>query len=178
MPSQAYYALALGAGCGATTGVNGTTGSVFACLVAQNASIIAAAANNISQEGAYGNWAFDPVIDGIFVEQAPSQALLQKKVNGVRLLSGVSSVERSDETWGIADRVRIEQRQRRARLHAGQHHHRGPTGQLDRDNIAQLFARRRFKGSALLPWPQLLGQSQRPFVSHPGLHGTHRDKSE
>jgi len=89
VPSQAYYAFAQAAGCGATTSVNGTGGSVFSCLVAQDAMIVAVASNNISQSGVYGNWGFDPTIDGVFIEEAPSQALLKRKVNGVRLLAGV-----------------------------------------------------------------------------------------
>ena len=47
----------------------------------------------ISQSGTYGTWGFLPVTDGVFVQQTPSQQLLQKRVNGKNCLAGNNADE-------------------------------------------------------------------------------------
>jgi hypothetical protein len=44
---------------------------------------------NVAASGVYGTWGFLQVTDGVFIQQLPSQQLLQKQVNGVNLPSGV-----------------------------------------------------------------------------------------
>jgi hypothetical protein len=44
----------------------------------------------VSASGAWGTFAFLPVIDGDFIRELPSKQLLEKKVSGKRVLSGVS----------------------------------------------------------------------------------------
>jgi hypothetical protein len=44
----------------------------------------------ISASGAWGTFAFLPVIDGDFIRELPSKQLLEKRVSGKRVLSGVS----------------------------------------------------------------------------------------
>lgn len=93
-PSQSYYAFATLAGCPPVTaygGVNNTYPSIFSCLLNQTTETLQRASFNISASGIYGTWGFLPVTDGTFLAQLPSQQLLQKKVNGVNLLSGVST---------------------------------------------------------------------------------------
>lgn len=51
------------------------------------------ASATISQSGTYGTWGFLPVIDGIFIEQTPSQQLLKKQVNGRNALLGNNAEE-------------------------------------------------------------------------------------
>jgi hypothetical protein len=49
-----------------------------------------AASFNVSASGLFGTWGFLPVTDGVFIQQLPSQQLLQKQVNGINFLSGAS----------------------------------------------------------------------------------------
>ena len=56
-------------------------------MILQNASA------QISVSGTYGTWAFLPVTDGTFIQQRPSEQLLKKQVNGVRILSGNNADE-------------------------------------------------------------------------------------
>jgi len=51
------------------------------------------ASAKISGSGTYGTWGFLPVTDGIFVQQLPSQQLLQKQVNGKNALLGNNADE-------------------------------------------------------------------------------------
>lgn len=89
IPSQSYYAFAVQAGCTPTTAYGGVNNTIFQCLLEQNTTTLQAASFNISASGLYGTWGFLPVTDGIFIQQLPSQQLLQKQVNGVNLLIGV-----------------------------------------------------------------------------------------
>jgi len=60
-------------------------------LVAQNTTKLQLASFNVTGSAPYGTWGFAPVTDGTYIQQRPSQALLQKKVNGLRHLAGVSN---------------------------------------------------------------------------------------
>ncbi|KAF2097675.1 carboxylesterase type B [Rhizodiscina lignyota] len=89
-PSQSYYAFAIAAGCPPTRAYgNGST--IFECLVGKESSTLQKASQQVSGSEKYGTWAFLPVTDGVFIQQTPSQQLLQKKVNGVNMLAGVQN---------------------------------------------------------------------------------------
>ncbi|KAF4626147.1 hypothetical protein G7Y89_g12014 [Cudoniella acicularis] len=79
VPTQFFNTFAAAAGCPTTA----TT--TMACLRAQNTTTLQQAAFSVA--GEYGTWAFPPVTDGTYIQQRPSQALLQKKVNGKRHLT-------------------------------------------------------------------------------------------
>lgn len=90
VPSQSYYAFATAAGCAPTTAYGSSSQSIWACLQTKNTTVLQNASITISPSGTYGTWAFLPVTDGSFVETTPSQQLLEKRVNGLNLLVGVS----------------------------------------------------------------------------------------
>jgi hypothetical protein len=79
--------LGLGA---AATAYKGRNSSIFQYLSKKDTKVLQAASFNITASGIYGTWGFLPVTDGVFIQQLPSQQLLQKQVNGVNLLSGVN----------------------------------------------------------------------------------------
>lgn len=56
-------------------------------MTLQNASF------NVSASGTYGTWGFLPVTDGVFIQDIPSRQLLQKRVNGRRVLTGNNADE-------------------------------------------------------------------------------------
>lgn len=87
MPTNNYYNFAARAGC-----YHGrhTPDSVFECLVRSNTDTLQYASGNISTSGAWGTFAFLPVTDGDFIRELPSKQLLQRKISGKRILSGVS----------------------------------------------------------------------------------------
>ena len=91
VPSQSYYAFAQAAGCfnDLAFGNFNTSQTIFQCLVSKDTEILQNASAFISSSGMYGTWGFLPVTDGSFIQQLPSQQLLRKQVNGVRMLSGV-----------------------------------------------------------------------------------------
>lgn len=90
VPSQSYYAFAIQAGCAPTTAYGGMNTTVFDCLVSKDTKTLQDASFNISASGLFGTWGFLPTTDGTFVQQLPSQQLLQKQVNGLNMLVGVS----------------------------------------------------------------------------------------
>lgn len=90
VPSQAYYAFAQSVGCFDDRAFGNTTQLIFQCLIGKDTLTLQNASNSISISGIYGTWGFLPVTDGSFIQQLPSQQLLKKRVNGLRLLSGVS----------------------------------------------------------------------------------------
>jgi carboxylesterase type B len=65
----------------------------FSCVVSKDPYTLQKASQSISASGTYGTWGFLPVTDGNFVQQLPSQQLLQEKVNGKRLLVGNNANE-------------------------------------------------------------------------------------
>ena len=93
VPSQAYYAFATHAGCMDTTAYGGSIRTIFQCLNAQNTTTLMNASALVSASGDYGTWGFLPVTDGVFIQQTPSQQLLERKVNGRNILSGNNAEE-------------------------------------------------------------------------------------
>ena len=91
-PSQAYYAFAQVAGCFDDRAQGGSSESIFQCLVGTDTETLQNASAFVSASGRFGTWGFLPVTDGSFVAQLPSQQLLQKQINGVNILSGVSQI--------------------------------------------------------------------------------------
>ncbi|KAH8680007.1 carboxylesterase type B [Tricladium varicosporioides] len=87
VPTNFYLAFAAAAGCPRGTATTSSL-TTMACLRAQNSTTLQQASFAVSGSGEYGTWAFPPVTDGTYVQQRPSQALLQKKVNGKRHLTG------------------------------------------------------------------------------------------
>ena len=90
-PTQSYALFAQAAGCLDAAGGNETDGNVFACLQAKDSITLQNASAQVSGHAKYGQWAFVPVTDGEFVQKRPTEQLLAGEVNGVRILSGVSS---------------------------------------------------------------------------------------
>jgi len=93
-PSQAYYAFAAAAGCNTKDAYlrNGSQ-PIFECLVSRDLQTLIAAATNVSQSGVFGTWAFLPVTDGRLIQQRPSEALAEGRVNGVNHLTGNNALE-------------------------------------------------------------------------------------
>lgn len=91
VPSQSYYAFAAHAGCLPNVAYGGNQSTIFECLTFQDTAVLQNASFNVSASGTYGTWGFLPVTDGVFVQDVPSQQLLQKRVNGRNLLVGVST---------------------------------------------------------------------------------------
>lgn len=89
VPSQSYYAFAAAVGCFNGFPQGNVSDSIFSCLVSKNTDTLQNASAYISGSSRYGTWAFLPVTDGSFIQQLPSQQLLEKRVNGKRILSGV-----------------------------------------------------------------------------------------
>ena len=89
VPSQSYYAFAQAVGCFDDLAFGNETQTIFQCLVGKDTQTLQNASAYISASGMYGTWGFLPVTDGAFIQQLPSQQLLKKQVNGVRMLSGV-----------------------------------------------------------------------------------------
>jgi hypothetical protein len=83
------------------------------CLRSKSSATLQNASFAVSGSGEYGTWAFLPVTDGTYIQQRPSQALLQKKINGRRHLSGVSDFLHL--RWGYKIIV-LELRERRKHL--------------------------------------------------------------
>ena len=94
VPSQAYHALAQAVGCLPKNSSQGSRfDSIFQCLVSTDTITLQNASAYVNVEARYGTWAFLPVTDGTFVQQLPSQQLLKnKRINGAKLLIGVSSL--------------------------------------------------------------------------------------
>ena len=92
-PSQAYYAFAQTVGCFDGHAYGNTSGTVFECLVGKDTKILQSANARIGASGPYGYFAFRPVTDGAFIQQRPSEQLLKKQVNGIRILSGNNADE-------------------------------------------------------------------------------------
>jgi len=100
VPSQSYYAFASAVGCFGPPALplNDLDKWIFQCLIEKDTEVLQNASATISGSAGYGSWAFLPVTDGVFVEQLPSQQLLQKQVNGARLLTGNNADEGTEFT--------------------------------------------------------------------------------
>lgn len=84
VPSNNYQAFANLSGCG-------NAPNKFACLVAADTLVLQNASGTVSTtRGYFGSFAFQPVVDGSYIETRPSQQLLTSQVNGKRILIGVS----------------------------------------------------------------------------------------
>jgi hypothetical protein len=79
VPSQPYYAFATKAGCAPSTAYGSSPQTVFSCLIGKDSHTLQNASQSISASGTYGTWGFLPVTDGNFVQQVPSQQLLQRE---------------------------------------------------------------------------------------------------
>lgn len=91
VPTKFYHLFAEAAGCSYSVGNYNT---LFDCLVLQDTATLEMASNNVSTfDAPTGNWAFNPVTDGLFLQETPSQALLKQKVNGDRVLVGNNDFE-------------------------------------------------------------------------------------
>jgi carboxylesterase type B len=93
VPSQSYYAFASLAGCPPFTAYGGSSQTIFECLQSKDTETLQAVNRNVSASGTYGTWGFLPVTDGVLVQQLPSQQLLQKSINGQRILVGNNANE-------------------------------------------------------------------------------------
>ncbi|KAJ7203223.1 alpha/beta-hydrolase [Mycena rebaudengoi] len=65
----------------------------MACLRAVNVNTLENANSNINRAGFYGTFVFVPVMDGTFIRQRATEALLQRKVNGKALLALTNTFE-------------------------------------------------------------------------------------
>lgn len=97
-PTQAYHRLATEVGCAGERGRRLLNQSTFECLVGVDSFTMQNASAHVSsgRDVAYGHWAFLPVTDGAILQERPSVQLAASKVNGLRLLSGVSRTSQSD----------------------------------------------------------------------------------
>ncbi|THX35267.1 carboxylesterase type B [Aureobasidium pullulans] len=93
VPSQSYYAFAGLANCMPNTPYGSSSRTIFECLVNQDTDTLQYASFNVSTTGTFGTWGFLPVTDGVFIQDVPSQQLLEKKVNGQNLLVGNNANE-------------------------------------------------------------------------------------
>ncbi|KAJ5279973.1 hypothetical protein N7478_005345 [Penicillium angulare] len=86
VPTNHYHQFAAQAGC--YKGGHTSKSAMFDCLVDTDTDTLQYASGNVSVSGAWGTWAFLPVIDGDFIRELPSKQLLRKRVSGKRVLSG------------------------------------------------------------------------------------------
>lgn len=93
VPTQSYYAFAAAAGCPANVAYGNTSTTIIQCLRNQSYATLQNASTTISASGRFDTWSFLPVTDGVLVQDRPSRQLLEKKVNGERLLTGNNAEE-------------------------------------------------------------------------------------
>ncbi|KAI6249425.1 Lipase [Erysiphe necator] len=67
--------------------------SVFECFSMKDSYSLQNASAYVSTGANYGQWAFLPVIDGVFIKKSPLDQLQAGEVNGLRMLSGHNSDE-------------------------------------------------------------------------------------
>lgn len=67
-----------------------SNGSVFKCLQNADTIVLQNASAYTSYAAKYGQWAFIPVTDGTLIREQPNRQLPSGKVNGERILTGVS----------------------------------------------------------------------------------------
>jgi carboxylesterase type B len=90
VPSQFYRLFAQEVGC-LSESLDMDDSTVFECLQAKDTLSLQNASLSIGSNTKYGQWAFLPVTDGDILRKRPSEQLLAGEVNGVRMLSGVST---------------------------------------------------------------------------------------
>ena len=88
VPTGHYQAFARQAGC--LPGDESASSQTFACLMKTDTNTLQNASGLVSASGTWGTFAFLPVIDGDFIRELPSKQLLEKRVSGKRIISGVS----------------------------------------------------------------------------------------
>lgn len=93
IPSQSYYSFAARVGCMPNTAYGSSATTIFECLIGKDTTTLQYASSNVSSSGTYGTWGFLPVTDGVFIQDLPSQQLLEKRVNGQNLLVGNNANE-------------------------------------------------------------------------------------
>ncbi|CAI7569316.1 unnamed protein product [Penicillium discolor] len=91
VPTNHYQHFAARAGC--YHGGNISEAAIFDCLVNADTDTLQYASANVSISGAWGTWAFQPVVDGDFIRELPSKQLFKNKVSGKRVLSGNNANE-------------------------------------------------------------------------------------
>ena len=91
-PTSYYQQFARQAGCLNDTVDPSPAGrkSVFQCLQNADTIVLQKANADVTYNGKYGRWPFTPVTDGELLREQPHVALLDKQVNGERILTGVS----------------------------------------------------------------------------------------
>ncbi|KAJ7238000.1 Alpha/Beta hydrolase protein [Mycena rebaudengoi] len=70
-----------------------TAADSMACLRAADANVLETVNNNINGAGFFGTFVFVPVVDGTFIRQRATEALLQRKVNGKALFAVTNTFE-------------------------------------------------------------------------------------
>lgn len=89
---QNYAAFAEQAGCSKGSLKSIQYPSTFDCLVATDSAVLQNASGTVSTtQGYFGTFGFLPVLDGKLIQTRPSTQLLSGRVNGKRLLVGVSA---------------------------------------------------------------------------------------
>lgn len=89
-PTRAYDRFAEEAGCADEQGHGYQEQSVFGCLSAADTIVLQNASAHASGGYKYGQWAFVPVTDSDLLSERPSVQLDTGRVNGLRMLTGVS----------------------------------------------------------------------------------------
>jgi len=87
VPTQDYNAFAHESGC-ALEAYGNVSNTLFDCLVSKDVATLQNASVAVTAQATYGTWVFLPVTDGVFIQDAPSDQLLEKRVNGRNLLVG------------------------------------------------------------------------------------------
>lgn len=85
-PTNTYDAFIRQVGCNNQLG----SAAVFKCLSSKDTYTLQNASAYVSINADYGQWAFLPVVDEIFIQENPVEQLLAGRVNGLRILSGVT----------------------------------------------------------------------------------------
>lgn len=89
-PTRVYDQFAAEVGCADDHNHGYRNISVFDCLVAADTITLQNASAQVSGRYKYGQWSFVPVTDLDFLAERPSVQLNAGKVNGLRMLTGVS----------------------------------------------------------------------------------------
>ncbi|KAJ6520815.1 Alpha/Beta hydrolase protein [Mycena vulgaris] len=153
-----------------------TAADCMACLRAADASVLEAANNNISLGGFFGTFLFVPVIDGEFIPQRPTIALLEGKVNGEALLAVTNTFE---GTSFVNQSTTVTAAQYSLNLFPGFGTAQADTvGELYADVGNQLFQVNAVQGESIFICPTYYilnafqGRSFKgEFAIPPGLHG-------
>ncbi|KAJ6582727.1 Alpha/Beta hydrolase protein [Mycena vulgaris] len=153
-----------------------TATDCMACLRAADASVLEAANNNINLGGFFGTFLFVPVVDGEFITQRPTVALLEGKVNGEALLAVTDTFE---GTFLVDQNTTVTAAQYSLNLFPGFGTAQAEmVGELYADLGDQLFQVNAVQGESIFICPtySILNAFQRrsfkgEFAIPPGLHG-------